>query len=721
MRSRLIPLVLMLLTPVAQAASDWSQCRAPLPAVADIAPESGPLITVIEADRLLSLNGRVLEFNGAVVLQKGRQRIETERLLFDREAGRMDAAGPLRYAENDLSLDAGRLSLLRQPRLAELEDIRFTLAESHLQGTAERVRIEGEQVSRFEQVRYSTCDPGNEAWSLSASRLELDRASGRGTATHSVLRLGRIPVLYLPWLQFPIDDRRMSGLLTPTLEQSDSGGTALSLPLYWNLAPNYDMTIVPTFYSDRGSKLDTENRYLFEHHSGSLELATLDDRVLGEHRWLERWRHEAKLPAGIHASLLYQKVSDSDYLEDFEPPANGKAVDWLKSSVELTAQPGGWQASLLQDEYQPLNLTKPVSERPYERSPQLGLDRLFISNSGRWKLDWKNQWTRFRHESNIEGERLWITPRLSHRVEGDAGFLQTTLRLDHAEYRLDQPYNGETTPDRNLPLFSIDGGLVFERLAGATRELRQTLEPRLFLLYVPYRDQNSLPDFDTSPLPENLDNLFADNRFSGGDRVGDAQQISLSLSSRLYDADNREILNLTLGQAYWLEPREVSLDGQTDERSRSPLMGRLLYTPDRIWTLELSTTYDQDQEEFEQGDIALRRRSEGSALNLEYHLRRDKLEQSTLSFVYPLSAAWQLFGKNQYSVRNHKPVENLLGVAWQSCCWGFKLLYREASDRDFTEIDRGVFFELTLKGLGSAGRSIDAIAETGILGYHPAF
>ena len=715
-------LLALLPTHPLQASNDWSLCRVPLYTPPSAPAETtGTAATVIEANRLFSLDGRILEFRGEVKLDQPPRRIEAEHLRIDRSDQRIEAEGPLIYSDGDLRLEAEQLQLWRDPDRGRLEQVRFTLAENHLRGNARQVLLRSDQVSRFDSVRYSTCDPGSEAWSLSASRLDIDQESGRGTALNSVLRLGGLPVLYLPWMQFPIDDRRLSGLLVPTLESSERNGDLLRLPLYWNLAPNYDMTLTPFASSRRGTGLDTETRYLFASHSGQLDLSSIDDEETGRHRWLERWSNESELPGGIHARLLYQKVSDGDYLDDFEPPATGQNRDWLKSELQFSATPQGWEASLLYDRYQALNLDKPVSERPYERWPQLELNRLFLDREGRWTLDWKSQWTQFRHDSNLEGERLWITPALRYRLESAAGYLQPALRLDLAEYRLDQDFNGEREPDRSLAIASLDSGLVFERLAGDTRAWRQTLEPRLYLLYAPYRDQTGLPDFDSSKLPENLDNLFVDNRFSGGDRVGDAQQISLSLSSRLYDADNREVLSLTLAQAHWLEPRRVSLDGQTDNRDRSPLMARLRYAPSAAWTLELSSAYDQDAGEPEQGDIALRHDRDGRVLNLEYHLRRDKLEQSTISLVYPLSGQWQLFAKRQYSVRRQKPVENLGGIAWQSCCWGFKLLYREAADRDITRIDRSVLFQLTLKGLGSAGKSIDSIAESAILGYHPAF
>ncbi len=713
-----------MLISTAEAATDWSLCRTPaLTPLEPMQPQpsAGGLVTEIEAGRLFSLDGQVLEFSDRVRLRQGERRIEAEHLRLERDQQRIETDRPVLFSDRSLELRASRLLLQGQPRIGQLDEVAFTLSENHLRGNARRVALEGADLSRFEQVRYTTCDPGSAAWSLSASTLEIDRASGRGTATHSVLRLAGVPVFYLPWLQFPIDDRRMSGLLTPTLESSEEGGTALSLPIYWNLAPNYDMTLTPTFYSRRGAKLDTENRYLFAGHEGRLELATLDDQTTGTHRWLERWSHQAELGAGIHASLLYQNISDPAYLDDFEPATDGKSRDWLNSSARFTARPLAWNASLLYERYQTLNLSKPASERPYERWPQIDLDRLFISEHSDWQLDWKNQWSNFRHDSNIEGERLWLRPRLRYRREGATGYLQASLGLDHAAYRLDQAINGDAEPTRDVPLYSLDGSLVFERLAGPARGLRQTLEPRLFLLYVPYREQNGLPDFDTSKLPENLDSIFSDNRFSGGDRVGDAQQISLSLTTRLLDADERERFSATLGQAYWLKDRRVSLDGQADVRKHSPLMGRLRYSPNPAWTLDLSLSYDTDDKRYEQGDIALRQRGDRSALNLEYHLRRDKLEQSTLSWVYPMSPALQLFAKRQYSIRNRKPVENLFGLAWQSCCWGFKLLYREAANREFTQLDRSILFELTLKGLGSAGTNIDAIAESAILGYHPAF
>ena len=717
-------LLLLALLPIQplQASNDWSLCRIPLysPATTLLQDSAGGVV-LIEADRLFSLDGRILEFGGEVSLSQPPRLIEADRLLLDRGDRHIEAEGPLIYRDRDLRLEAGRLQLWRDPDRGQLDQVRFTLAENHLQGQSENVQLLSEQRSRFNSVRYSTCDPGHEAWSLSASRLDIDRESGRGTAINSVLRLGGLPVFYLPWMQFPIDDRRLSGLLVPTFESSERNGSLLRMPIYWNLAPNYDMTLTPFRSSRRGTGLETETRYLFAGHSGQLDLVRIDDRAVGHHRWLERWRHRSELPGGIQARLLYQKVSDSDYLEDFEPPTTGRPLDWLKSELQLSARPLGWQASLLYDRYQALNLSKPVSARPYERWPQLRFDRQFSDSQARWSLDWKNQWTSFRHESNLQGERLWVTPTLGYRRESAAGYLQASLRLDLAEYRLEQALNGEREPGRSVPIASLDSGLVFERLVGDTREWRQTLEPRLYLLHVPYREQGGLPRFDSSLLPETLDNLFVDNRFSGGDRVGDTQQISLSLGSRLYDDDNREVLSLTLAQARWLEPRRVSLNGQTDRRERSPLMTRLRYAPNTAWTLELTSAYDQDADETAQGEFALRHRQDGRVLNLEYHLRRDKLEQSTISLVYPLTAQWQLFAKRQYSVRRQMLVENLAGLAWQSCCWGFKLLYREAADRDFTEIDRSVLFQLTLKGLGSAGQRIDSIAEAAILGYHPAF
>jgi len=699
------------------AATDWSQCSTPV-----IIPGNNInydlFATEIEADRVISENNEFMQFEGQVQFSRQRQTIFADQLKLYKNPQRLEASGNLSYADDLYSLQADRLTFNNSSHQGLFSQVQFKLYENHLSGTADRIQQLNAELSALHEVSYTTCDPQQQSWSLSASRLELDQQQGFGTAHHALLRISDVPVFYFPWFRFPITDQRMSGVLTPTLSHSNRNGGVIGVPIYWNQAPNYDMTITPIWYSQRGLQLNTENRYLFDNHLGQLRLSWLDDDEFDAERWYRQWQHQAGSTQSIHTSILLQRVSDSEFLDDFESQEYINDVDYLQSTVSFTTRLNDWTAKLLFEEYQTINPLKTIDSSPYKRLPQLSLDRQFTSAQGMFNADWKNQWVRFDKNDSITGDRLHIAPMLNMTLQGDAYFFKPSLQLDATQYNL----NDNNSITRSIPLLSIDSGLIFERMAGSTGNWIQTLEPRLYLLYVPYENQNDIPDFDTALLSESYSNLFINNRFSGADRIGDSQQASIGLSTRLLNANSgQEILSASIGQAFYAKNRRVSLDNSIDEREKSSLISTFKYIPRPHWDIQLTSVYDQVAKESAQTDISLRRHAQLQAFNLEYHFRRDKLEQTTLSFVYPLSTRWTGFAKRQHSIREDKPVQNLFGLAYESCCWGFKMLYEESSDNNFEETDRTVFFQLTLKGLSSAGKDIDSLLENGILGYQPAF
>lgn len=563
---------------------------------------------------------------------------------------------------------------------------------------------------------------------LSAGKLQLDQEKGLGTAQHAVLKIAHVPVFYFPWFRFPINDQRMSGVLAPTFSHSDNQGDSFSLPIYWNQAQHYDMTITPYWYSKRGVQVNTENRYLLDRHHGQLDLSWLDDDEYGEERWYSRWQHQSDIGLGINTTILAQRVSDSDFLQDFDQLDTVNEVDYLKSALSFTGELKDWNAQLLFEEYQVIDENKSISARPYERLPRFTLQRpLSAYASSSLHMSWENEWVRFDKDDSITGDRLHIAPQIHFPIEQDAFFIKPSLQLDYRRYELDNNSDDVNNISQSIPLFSVDSGLIFERLAGTSDNWIQTLEPRLYLLYVPFEEQSDIPDFDTALLADSYDNLFRNNRFSGKDRIGDSKQLSLGLTTRLlHNNSGAELFRASIGQAFYAQDRRVSLNNTVDERKKSNLIGVLNYKPLPEWDIQLNSVYDQQDADSRQTDIIFRRHYQQQVFNLEYHLRRnaageDTLEQSTLSFVYPLSTSWTSFAKRQHSLRLDKPVQNLFGLAYENCCWGFTALYEESSDDDFEETDRAVYFQLTLKGLASSGRDIDSILEDGILGYQPAF
>lgn len=704
----------------AVAEPDWSMCS--FPVVTRQQPNQYDLsITEIEANQLRSQNQDYLLFEGDVTLKRDDQSIRSDVLKYYRQSERLQARGNLHYVDDLFALSADSLAFDNRGESGLFDQVEFQLLENHARGTAIRVeRINGER-SEFNDVTYTTCDPQKNHWSLGAGKLELDQATGLGTAHNALFRVGVVPVFYFPWLRFPINDQRMSGVLMPTFSHSDADGDMLSLPVYWNQAENYDMTVTPVWYSKRGLQLNTENRYLFDSHEGKLRLSWLDDDRVDDERWYRFWEHQTTSGSGIQTSVLIQRVSDENFLEDFDNQENVSDVDFLQSAVSMTGVAAGWRTTLLFEEYQTVNQER-LNSRPYERMPRLTVDRVLSSGDGILELEWDNEYVRFDRDDSIVGDRLHLSPRLNYPLEGDYFFLKPSLQFDYTRYELDNNINDVNSIQRSVPLLSIDSGLIFERLAGNSGNWIQTLEPRLYFLYVPFEEQSDIPDFDSSLIAESYNNLFINNRFAGVDRIGDSEQMSVGVTTRLLNIENgREMVSASIGQAYYAKDRRVSLNNSIDDTKKSSLMTVINYLPTPAWQIMLASVYDQQEKESEQTDIAFRRRQQNQVFNLEYHFRKDRLEQSTLSFVYPYSNQWTAFAKYQYSILNERPVQNLAGLAYESCCWGLTMLYEEESDTDFTETDRAVYFQFTFKGLSQAGNDINSLLEDGILGYQNPF
>ena len=686
--------------------------------------------TRIEADQMISEDQRLFEFSGKVSLDREKQHIAADLLKLDNELGLMDARGNATFSDPLLYLTADSAHVNDQNNSALFREVTFQLFDSHLNGTASALGQKDENIREFTDITYTTCDPGKNTWSLSADKLTLDELSGRGTARHTVLRIKDVPVFYFPWFQFPIDDRRMSGVLAPLISSSSAHGTEFSLPVYWNLAENYDMTLIPVNYTERGMQLNTENRYLFKQNLGQLELSYLDDEKYQPdlndqkgttQRWFRRWRHEADF-FGVHASLLSQKVSDPDYLEDFEHLAAIQNEDYLKSSALFSSSVFNWSTTLLFEQYDPNNQEFPAS-LPYRRLPQITVNRIFSAQESSAFIDWKNEYVTFDKDNSINADRLHISPKIGIPLEGSYYYVKPELTLNFTRYNLEDDFITNTRQQRSLSIFSVDSGLFFERLVSNNgKSWLQTLEPRMYALYVPYKDQSDIPNFDSSLAAESYTNLFTNNRFVGADRIGDSKQLSLGLSTRFLDnKTGYELFSASIGQAFYAEDRQVSLSNTVDTREKSSVMTLLKFHPAPEWDFQISNVFDQINRESEQTDISLRRLDADSTLNLEYHFLENSLEQTTVSFVYPMTPNWNTFAKRQHSLVHDRQVQNLFGFSYESCCWAFKMLYEENTDDAFENTNYSVYFQLTFKGLSNAGKDIDSILEDGILGYRPVY
>jgi LPS-assembly protein len=704
------------------AAENWGLCRVPSYEYVN-SQDSNQSATEILADQMSRVDDNSIIFSGQVVLDRAGQRIRADELFVDNLTEQLRANGQVIFEDANFRLQTEALSLDQKTNSARFESAEFQLPGQHASGSASEIIKTDDSRSRFLDVLYTTCDPEDRDWHLKASELTIDQDSGRGSANNATLYFHNIPFFYLPYIMFPIDDRRMSGMLTPLASYSDARGASLAVPIYWNIASNIDATITPAWYSKRGFQWNSENRYLTQNQQGQVDLSYLDDELSASDRWLKKWQHKSDLALNLKADILLQEVSDDLYFSDFEPlTSEGDDIDYLKRHISISHRSDAWQSRLSWQDYQTIDQTIAISSQPYQRLPGLTIDSLFKPFDNGLQFNLHNEWVSFERESSVTGSRLHVAPSVSWTKTASWYFLKPKLQYALSQYELDNNSPNDNSIFRSIPSFSLDSGLIFERVFSASRGWIQTLEPRLFYLNTPFEDQSMIPDFDTALLSESYNNLFKTNRFSGFDRIGDADQFTLGIGSRIIStASGTELLDVEIAQILYRQDRQVSLDNITITDSKSNLIAQLTMTPSENWKISSKLVRLQQSGELSEKNLSINYQNQGFAANIEYFFTDQVLEQSLLSAVYPVNERWTIVAKYHESELFDKPVENLFGLSYESCCWGLKILASQTSDDNFIETDRAIYFELTLKGLTQVGRDIDTELSSSIPGYQARF
>ncbi|HFE32173.1 MAG TPA: LPS-assembly protein LptD [Gammaproteobacteria bacterium] len=665
---------------------------------------------------------------GDVLGQRGAQNLFAEQITYDAASEAARAQGEVRYRNGERLLFGSQADMALGSETGEISGASFWLLDKHLRGRAETLFIEGPERMRLQSTLFTTCDKGHEFWRLKAARLQLDQAENEGIAYHARLELLGVPVFYSPYLSFPLAGRK-TGFLIPSIGDSSRSGSEFSLPWYLNIAPDKDATLTPKYMSKRGVLWDGEFRYLNARSRGDIRFAYLPgDKVYGGDRRAVNINHLGDPAPGWRTNLRYQEVSDGEYLNDFGTQLNVTSKTHLESRADVSYGDARWNASLMVQKYQTLDELQPLTSRPYARLPQIKLDMLPLPLAGGLTLDARTELVRFEREAGVVGNRIDIQPSISLPMESDAAFLTPRLSFRHTRYALQRTApDSDASPVRNLPLFSVDSGLFFERnLISAGRAALQTLEPRLFYLYVPYVDQSELivdengvsRVFDSSQPLLSIGQMFRDNRFNGADRVADANQLSTVLTSRFLGQDGRELASASLGRIFYFSDRKVTLPGRdTETRAASNWLGvvNAQWTPSLSGRLNLE--WDAEQREVARGNASVRYHPGlRSALNLSYRFERDRLEQTDISFMWPLWKGLSVLGRRRYSIQDDLLLESVAGFEYESCCWiarVVKRLYRlNVKDETLTET---LWLQLELKGLSSVGRDVESLLARDIL------
>lgn len=735
-----------------------------------------------ESERASYGEGGETILGGEVILRRDTTQLEATRVRVPGSRERAYVEGPLALRDQNLLVrgEAGELSLVDDG--ASIDAAHYVVHDHHLRGDAERLARLEDGRYRLSSASFTTCDPGNDLWRLVGGDVVLDRERGFGIARHARLEVGRVPVFYWPWVRFPIDDRRHTGFLWPMVGLS-SDALDYAQPFYWNIAPNHDATITPRWISDRGLLLGGEYRYLFPSDAGRIEGAFLsrddggssDDpdaasrRHEGEDRWYLDYRHAGTLDSRTRYRLRYGAASDGRYFEDFGSDFAEQNTSAMSRLAQIDYRGDVWQFDARAQGFQKLDDPLLDRDKPFYRLPSLTANARW-SQAGGFYQQWRSNATYFWRDVDetrvplreaATGSRLHLSPALGWRIAPSWGHLEPRMEWLATAYDLDygdRDTDRATSPTRNVPVASLDGGLVFEReLELGGRAYRQTLEPRINYAYVPARDQSEFPEFDTRGLAFSWGRLWSPYRFSGADRVGDLNRLSLGVESRLLeDEHGRERLSLGVGQAVYFEDRTIDMDGDPDKssqedfanferfynatRERSPLVTRADWRIDDHWRTRWEWLYDDHMERTERTGVDLQyRASAGHVVNLGYRweiqgfdpavepddddFRNFNREEFDLSFAWKASPRLDMIGRVLYDNTNDRALEQLAGVQWNDCCYGVQLVWREWIDDndtarvadDFT--DRGIFLRFVFKGLGGVGREADSYFEEAIPGY----
>ncbi|HET7201828.1 MAG TPA: LPS-assembly protein LptD [Steroidobacteraceae bacterium] len=658
---------------------------------------------------------------GNVTIRTGQRLFKADQAEIDSARRSLQLHGRIEYLDPQLHVTGDSGSFVEGGG-GRFEGAEFELIDRSVRGAAKGARVTRTGTLELEGVRYTACPPGVEDWELQAGELAIDQEKQLGTGRDVKLEFLGVPIFYTPWITFPVGDRRKSGLLFPTVGSSSKNGTLVAVPYYFNLAPNYDATLISRWYSSRGFRVDPEFRYLDERSRSQLNVEyLLHDDERGEARSLVDWRHVTRLAPRTRLLIDAANVSDTDYFEDFGVGFEGTSVSFLNRYVDLRHDAGAWSLTARAQGYQVVDRELPDVDAPYQMVPQLGATGRWQDLPGGLAASVFAEATHFARDLGPQGVRVDAQPSLEWRVDRGGAFFAADAGYRYTLYSLrDAGPAADESPSRSLPTASLDAGLVLERDAGSRGDRLQTLEPRVLYLYVPYRDQDDLPVFDTGLPDLNLVQLFRDNRYVGPDRVGDANQVSVGLTSRLLDSTRgRQFLSATLGQAFYFEDPRVRLPEEpVRDRFSSDVVAEVDVAAFKNWNARLAYQWNPDQSRGERTETFIQYApAPGRVVNAGYRFRRDLLEQMDFSGAWPINAQWRGFARYVYSLQEEKALDQFVGLEYSSCCWSVRLVTRRFVSSRTGDTETSFGLELELKGLSSVGVDNEAFLRDAIRGY----
>lgn len=721
-------------------AGRWGLCGGPLvpPPLGDPSRRNAPNTALqIEAETARH-DARSGEYTllGRPVITRADQRLKADRMHYNAQTGRVDAQGDVYYRQSGATLAGERGHFNLNTNSGVFDQLRYRIEQGHIHGDAARGEMENPDRTTYKDARFSTCRPGQEDWWLSSGSLTIDEAEHRGVARNVWLSFHGVPFAYTPFVSFPVGAKRKTGFLIPSIGSTSQGGLQFAAPWYWNIAPNYDATFTPAYYAKRGAQLGTEFRYLLPNADGRSQFDYLPrDMAAGKDRWLLDLNHSLRAGPHFQAHADVNRVSDKQYLNDFSTNLQQSSYIALPSRLDAALSFRDWSLSAQAQSWQTIVQNFAPRNEPFSTVPSLRLDYSPSGYSLPMRFRFTTEAVRFLHSASDvldTGYRFDVMPQLRMPLRALGYFIEPAIAYRYTAYRLDRPDPTlPSNPSRALPIYSVDGGLFLERqfrLFG--NALTQTLEPRLYYLYVPRRDQDDFPVFETTRATFTFSQLFETNRFTGPDRMGDANQLTAAVTSRfLSDTSGFEYLRLSIGQILYFRDRKVTLPGRVEESSqhsdyitelRTGLPGVMNAWVDYRWNPQ-----GTDNQRLTSRLQLLG--GSGRVLNLAYRLQendgRKILSEAEGSLVFPVGANWRVVGGWNYSFLDKQTQERFAGLEFNSCCYAVRGLFRQfqANRRSVSaQLQTGYLLQFELKGLGAFGDQIPKFLSKAIPGFRPS-
>jgi len=685
----------------------------------------------LRADRIQSFGQKQVDAFGKVELRTRGETVLAEHLLYDVDDQTIYANGDVTLRQGADWVSGPELKFKRDTATGYFIKPHFFVAEAGGRGDAERIDFTGPNTYDVTNGRYTTCVAPRNDWFLQTRELTLDRTRNVGTAHDATVRFFETPIFYSPYLEFPLSNERKSGFLTPTAGSTGTRGLELATPYYLNLAPNYDATLTPRIMTRRGLQLGGQFRYLFgdpQPMLGEMDAEFLDDRVTGTNRYALSWRHSQQITPWLNGYLNLNKVSDDTYFADLADRIAITSQTTLPREAALNAGFGPFSASVHVQSFQTLqDPTQPITP-PYNMLPQLVANYAETDFMG-FTFSGAAEYTQFRNAVQPNGDRAVLYPQVAWSRQGPAWFFTARESMHLRWYNLEAPAPGvDAHPSVYVPITSVDSGLIFERdwkVFG--RDFIHTLEPRAFYVYIPYRNQNSLPVFDTAQDDFNFSQLFTENRYLGNDRIGDANQLTLAVTSRLLDpGTGAERLSVSLGQRFYFSDQRVTLAEQPRSSSSSDILMQVEGRLSDTWALQGLVQQNLDAGLNEQLNLGVRYTPAlGSALNASYRYTRqfndptvglETLKQFDLSGEWPVTPNWTLLGRWNYSLQDKKTLEAIAGVEYNRDCWILRVVFHRLATTT-EQTTNSVFVQLELNGLARIGTSPLDLLHRSVPGY----